>query len=106
MRVLALCAVLAIAGCASARDAVDKEMASWVGHNQEELITKWGPPRQTMPDGSGGTIWVYYMQHIPGVLGAIALPPVQVDPSHEYCCTRMFYVRDNGTIYAWRWQGL
>ncbi len=45
-----------LAGCAGN---INKNMDSWMDHNVSDLIAKWGPPQQTMSDGSGGQILIY-----------------------------------------------
>ena len=34
-------------------------LSSWEGKNVNDLIASWGPPTQTMSDGSGGQILIY-----------------------------------------------
>ena len=37
-------------------------MQSLVGQPSTELVARWGPPHQRMPDGHGGEIWTYFEQ--------------------------------------------
>ncbi len=101
-------AVLLLASCA----AVNKDMASWVGRHQSELIAEWGPPQSTASDGKGGTILMYraYVNRgqtpgyiVPAGYGRYAYTAPQ---QQGYSRSRMFYVNSDGIIYAWRWQGL
>jgi hypothetical protein len=86
-------------------------MESWMGSHQSELILKWGPPTRTAEDGAGGTILIYEsdrdMGQAPGRAvrnwdGSVSYTAPR---SNSYVATRMFWVRPNGTIYNWRWQG-
>jgi hypothetical protein len=54
LRILAV-ATLMLVGCSL----VDRQMESWMGHHQSELIANWGPPQQVMDDGQGGKIFIY-----------------------------------------------
>jgi hypothetical protein len=109
-----------LTACASAnleaqRETVNRQMQSWIGHHQADLILSWGPPQQTASDGNGGTILIYSWYRPPGntvpqvgspgsVLGAITQGFGQ--ETGGYTATRMFYVNGDGVIYHWRWQNL
>lgn len=102
-------AILFTSGCAAQ---VNKVMESWVGKHQSDLILSWGPPRQTASDGKGGSILVYgnyvNLGQTPGRATADYYGNVTYTAPQQqgYQRTRMFYVDENGYIYAWRWQGL
>ena len=86
-------------------------MDSWVGHYQSELITSWGPPTKTVPDGKGGNIIIY--ESLKGtwanvkdkrIVGGAHYPTGPRQPG--YAATRTFYVNEKGIIYSWKWSGL
>jgi hypothetical protein len=89
-----------------------KTMQSWVGQHQADLFLQWGPPTRTTSDGADGTIVIYEYDRnhgqIPG--RAVRHPDGSVTytapMSTGYVASRMFWVRPNGIIYRWRWQGL
>lgn len=98
----------------TAKQEQNKIMESWVGSPISALIASWGAPTSVVPDGSGGTIYVYRF-HVSGPLvgdqppsypgGPPAQPStVYVDTSYDQ--VREFYVTADGVIYSWRWQGL
>ena len=96
-------------GCAAS---INKNMQSWVGHHQSELILAWGPPTRIMPDGKGGAVLIYesYMNlgQSPGhgTVDAWGNITYTAPQQQGWARTRMFYVDREGNIYAWRWQGL
>ena len=104
-----LALLVAFSGC-SAR--VNKEMQSWVGHHQSELILAWGPPAQTSSDGNGGEVLIYQnfvnlgqsqgSGHIDQFGNFTYIAPQQ----QGWNRVRMFWVNPEGVIYSWRWQGL
>ena len=82
----------------------------WIGHHQSELIAAWGPPHQTAPDGAGGTVFVYNfpvdLGQLPGRVYAKGKEVRYTDPERlAWNRVRMFYVKPNGVIYSWRWEG-
>ena len=92
---------------------ISKNMASWMGHNSNDLIASWGPPQQTMPDGQGGTILFYSQARqwaTPGQAttthGSVTSSTVYSLPStYRYNAHRMFWVDRKGKIYRWSWKG-
>lgn len=54
---LFLFAIIAL-GCMSP----DSAMKSFLNQHSSELVARWGPPQQRMPDGQGGEIWIYSEQ--------------------------------------------
>ena len=96
---------------------VNEMMRSWEGHHVNELIAKWGPPTQVMPDGSGGKILVYSQTKTytpPGSVqtnvygyGNFATGYTTVNPPQttSWQAHRMFWVDRNGYIYRWAWIG-
>lgn len=110
---------LLLAGCPGQ---VSKNMASWQGHNFNELIASWGPPQEVFSDGQGGYIFVYtqtreFIQ--PGhayttvnatsignyvsAYGYTTYTPASVS---GYTAYRMFWIDSTGSIYSWAWKGL
>ena len=55
-KLLFLGLLLLLAGCPAQ---ISKNLASWEGHNVNELLAVWGPPNQTFSDGQGGQVFVY-----------------------------------------------
>jgi hypothetical protein len=55
---LGLLLIVALSGCLSP----DAAMKSFLNQPSSELVTRWGPPQQRMPDGQGGEIWTYFQQ--------------------------------------------
>ena len=97
-------------GCAS----INKEMASWVGHNESDLIAHYGPPQQTMSDGQGGKVFIYSSERsftMPGYAdtqftrsGAYTVYSPSMTSS--YNAYRMFWIGADGSVYRWAWKGL
>ena len=116
-----------ITGCATM---INKKMASWMGHNVNDLIASWGPPQQTMSDGQGGQILIYSQARqwtTPGqsttsttgtanVYGNVysahgygtSTSQTTYNPPQTsgYSAQRMFWVDQDGRIYRWSWRGL
>jgi hypothetical protein len=96
-------------GCASLSPS--KTMQSWMGAHQSALILSWGPPTRTSTDGAGGTILIYEYDRNTGQIPGRAVRNPDGSVSYTapqasgYVATRMFWVRPDGTIYNWRWQG-
>jgi hypothetical protein len=107
---------LLLGGCA---EDTNKIMASWEGHNINDVIAQWGPPSQVLDDppgkimtwARGGTIVMpgasrtgYVPQ--PGVYGGgyyetTAAPTMAT----TFTSTRTFWVNGSGTITRWAWRG-
>ncbi|MGD0572744.1 MAG: hypothetical protein ABSB11_06950 [Sedimentisphaerales bacterium] len=103
---------------------MNKTMASWVGHNFNEVVASWGPPQSIMDDGKGGKIMTWsYAQTIttsPGYANSqttsnnAQYPGGTLDTHTTYqppqtqtvVKTRTFWVDGNGKIYNWAWRGL
>jgi hypothetical protein len=119
---LLVMATLILAGCSM----VDRQMESWMGHHQSELIGSWGPPQQVMDDGQGGRIFIYSATQnytSPGrattnvtgsaysvgnytygnATGYTTYTPPQTS---SYTAHRMFWINSSGYIYRWAWRGL
>ena len=114
--------IVALAGCGS----IDKTMASWMGHDQSDLIANWGPPQQVMDDGQGGKIFVYTTTrsytspgtstttvtgsaHVYGdtAYGTATGKTIYYPPqTTSYNANRMFWIDQRGRIYRWAWKGL
>lgn len=101
--------MLAAAGCASS---INDQMASWIGHHQQELILDWGPPTRSASDGADGWILIYeYDRNFGQIPGHAYVGPdgstwYTAPERSGYTARRMFWVHSDGTIYSWRWQGL
>jgi hypothetical protein len=91
--------------------AVNRIMNSWVGHYQSELITYWGPPTDILPNEKGGSILVY--ESLKGTWGDVKDKRIEGGAQYTtgprqpgYAAKRVFYVNQEGIIYAWKWSGL
>lgn len=112
-RGILVCAIIAslLATCGCAAN-INKNMQSWVGHQQSELILAWGPPSRIMPDGNGGAVLIYEgfvnLGQSPGrgTVDAWGNITYTAPQQQGWARSRMFYVDREGKIYAWRWQGL
>lgn len=116
---IAILVILPLSSCSS----INKQMASWVGHHQSQLIQSWGPPQNAVPDGNGGQILIYSQNvnlgqtpgqmntyHSGNIMGGMysgnSTTSYTLPQQNTYSRTRMFYVNSEGVIYNWRWQGL
>jgi hypothetical protein len=106
--------------CVSAGDRISKDMASWVGHTENELIADWGNPTRQVSDDNGGKIFVYEFQRestSPAVLtthkcasweadcvngGRAVYQPSSTSP---WTVLREFWIDGDGVIYKWKWKG-
>ena len=80
--------LLIMAFVANSCSTPDAYMKSMVGHNISEVIYRMGPATTVQPDGQGGATYTWsYLRS-------------------GYTAWRMFMVDANGTIYAYRYQGL
>jgi hypothetical protein len=117
---------LLFAGCASP----SKTLASWVGHNSNELLASWGPPDEVFSNGEGGQVFIYtrtreftqpgtatttYSSNTNGILtGGLyssntygtATTTFRPGYTQSYTAYRMFFIDSSGTIYSWAWRGL
>src|ERR1035437_451822 len=94
---LLLAVLLGSAACATLTP--DASMKSWMEKPVQGAILAWGPPTRTINDGADGQVmeWSYWQP-------AVFIP--YVGNVGNYWKTRCLYVRADGTIYAYRWQGL
>ena len=108
---LLLLLIYTLTGCAYQAKKLNAVMESWLGKSESELILAWGPPQNTASDGNGGKVLVYSTtrQQTPQIKPALDVYGNMhqvVAPGATWEASRMFYVNSEGTIYAWRWQGL
>lgn len=127
--ILASALSICLTGCMTPKK-MDQMMSSWVGHSADDLIASWGPPQQTMPDGSEGQIFVYLEQRhytTPGysnttsnayataygnynyatasgygTSSTFTTPP----QSYAWTVSRTFWINKERRIYRWAWRGL
>ena len=118
-RVMVLALAFLLIGCT---EQINKSLASWVGHNVNELIASWGPPNQVFSDGQGGQIFVYTQTRAwiqPGSATttysgttygnySYGSATTVYNPAYVqgYTAYRMFWIGSDGTIYNWAWRGL
>jgi hypothetical protein len=123
MRLLRIVGVVILAvsltGCPAQ---ISKSLASWVGHNYNELLASWGPPSEVYSDGQGGAVFVYLYTRSwvqPGsatttysstTIGnyMYGRATTTYSPSYVtgYTAYRMFWIDSSGAIYSWSWRGL
>ncbi len=112
---------------------VDEVMKSWLNHNANDLIARWGPPNQTFSDGNSGQVFVYtqqrqwvtpgtsttttsgYANTTGGVYGNMfnantygnATSTTTYTPAHVqgYEASRTFWINSYGNIYRYAWRG-
>ena len=123
---LLLVLALSVAACASP----SKTLASWMGHNSNELLASWGPPDQVFGDGKGGQVFIYtrtrqwtqpgsatttYSGSTYGTLAGntyssntYGQATTTYSPAYvsSYTAYRMFWIDSTGSIYSWAWRGL
>jgi hypothetical protein len=78
----------------------DKMMASWVGHDVNDVIAAWGPPSQVL-DNPPGRIMTWATQR------TVILPASPTTPAvaRNLSSTRTFWVNGEGTITRYAWHG-
>lgn len=99
-RALAAVALAAfLAGCVSAS-------SRWIGKTSNELMVALGPPTETVSDGGSGSILIYDRRSapIPGQLiyDSFGRPVAETQASQGSGMRESFYVREDGTIYAYK----
>jgi hypothetical protein len=98
----------ALTGCAAR---INRLMASWQGHNANQLIARWGPPTNVYDDGNGTRIltWVYPRSFGEATArttcNGIACNTTYHPPA-TWQVYRMFFVDTaSGLITGWSWRG-
>jgi hypothetical protein len=112
---LAASALIAVSGCGKE---ISNSLNSWMGHDCNELVARWGPPNQLFSDGRGGRVFVYtesrqwitpatsttnYSFNRYGGTATTVYTPALVN---GYTAYRMFWADSSGTLYSWAWKGL
>jgi hypothetical protein len=107
-------------GCVSTSDQISKQMASWMGHSENELIADWGEPTRTVSDDNGGKIFVYELQRestTPAVLTTHKCSQWEADcvngeravyqpaSTQTWAVLREFWINGDGVVYKWKWKG-
>ena len=119
IRSLVVGLLIVLVGCGTPTKQI---MDSWKGRHVSRLIRSWGPPKQVVPDGAGGKIYIYsdrlYLPLADGKTETNATmfhgqymstlkstttytPPLVLDGEK----VRMFYANSDGVIYYWRAKG-
>ncbi|MBM3770915.1 MAG: hypothetical protein FJW27_06440 [Acidimicrobiia bacterium] len=122
--VLILLAVGLFAGCAARQ--FDRLMRDWEGRPLAQLLTTWGPPRSVYADGKGGHVIVYLPAGEAGtsapasprptpttgpqlaaeILNGLGARPVYAaGVGAAWPVYRLFFVDQDGQIYASHWKG-
>lgn len=123
--VLTACLAACLASACAARQ-FDRLMQDWEGRPLSQLLTTWGPPRSVYSDGSGGHVIVYLPAAESGasapasqrrtsgtgpqladeILNGLGARPVYAPKvSAAWPVYRLFFVDQDGQIYASRWKG-
>ena len=73
-------------------------MASWLGHDANQLIDKWGPPRSTfvMPNGNTMYTWAWSRERY--------VASGNVVNGGTQTCEKTFTVNPEGTVIRWRYR--
>jgi hypothetical protein len=106
--VLALVAVMVLAGCASWFPTVEnyeKGLISWVGKPGDDLIRNWGPPRNSYKLSNGETVIEYYESHlITRDYGGFFSHNERIGVETLWCKT-IFVIGSNGKVSSWKHDG-
>ena len=87
---------LASAGCKPTLSTKDA-MASWMGHDANLLIEKWGPPSRTFVMPNGNTMYTWEWSRSSGyVQGNVVRTRTNV-------CEKTFTVSPAGIVISWRY---
>jgi hypothetical protein len=100
----------------------ERNMKSWLNHDESELIMSWGPPQKVYSDNNGGKFIVYTENRSyvsPGystgnATGYIAGNTLYVDSQttyypaqiHQWSAYKMFRVDQYGKVISYSWKGL
>ena len=111
--------ILLLTGCATTKK-YEAILQTWIGSQENELIRKWGPPRQVY-DAGGGVKYLTYQEssqgYIPGTSPTYSTTynpytntatTTSTGGSAGYyytnSCQTTFEIQ-NGYIASWRWKG-
>ena len=101
MRYVVLLLAVMNAGCVgmlrSSRE--NTKMESWLGHDVHEVISSWGPPTNSFPNGST----VIYEWRWVGASHAVAYGNTATAWTNS--CREWFDVNQQDRIVGWHWQG-
>lgn len=87
---------------------INKQMGSWMGQHESELIASWGPPDRVIEDGHGGRILAWVAERATSSGSAqhwenMTTAQATTSTRRSY---RMFWVNRDGVVYRWAWRGL
>jgi len=77
---------------------------SWINHNKNELLEKWGPPTTYLPMDNGGQIWSYHSQGQTSGSAYTFYPYTLIKPPKQWTSKTHFYINNEGIIYSWRYE--
>jgi len=107
---LAGLAYIVIAGCLAPTPWWEKDLRTWVGADDQELESVWGPPVRTIVGKSGNPVMVYE-SHTTINLREETLrdpskmvseqPPAPGPQVEDYDCQMFFEVQDEKIVNAW-----
>lgn len=103
MRLKRLLGIVALASATFAGTACHVEttkdaMASWVGHDANQLIEKWGPPNRTFVMPNGNTMYTWEWSRTSGYANG------HVVTTTTNVCEKTFTVNTEGIVIAWRYR--
>ena len=85
---LLIVAAFAIAGCGNS---LAKNMSSWVGKSESELLMRWGAPDTSIRTDDGKKVLTW--------------KDVWNDRYHVYTCRKSFTIGNDGKVERWRYDG-
>ena len=115
-KLMVMLAVSALAGCAT-QAKFETMLSTWVGADENRLISQWGPPDSVYPMTDGSKILTYRragQQFVPGyatatttTYGNQSFTQVNGSPGMMIAqnCKIDWTVRPDGRVSQWRWEG-
>ncbi len=86
-------------------------MDSWLGSHISEVIRSWGVYQSSVPDGKGGTIYIWDNSVVGQFPSSVSYHPLIPVATYKHGRTytvekrRLFFVRPDGIIYYWQTVG-
>ena len=107
---LLLILLFLITGCATPQTTYDQILNTWLNHNINELVDKWGYPTNSFIAPNGNKVYTYHKESI-SKTPTISRPlgysyTVTVGGETEvYYCTTYFEVDSRNIIVKWSYNG-
>ena len=90
---------IALTGCATGPTRSEM-LQSWVGHDVNELIVKWGPPSSDYVMPNGNRMYTWFVN-----AGAVAMPLYGGAVAVPRSCKTTFTADFGGIIRTWSYEG-